>query len=216
MPTPAAQNELWEVTTEGSQEGQQVMMVWHFLCETAVDNVELRMLRAIMECLLTTLIPQAASTFQLTRVYGKRVSPTLGPIIEVVPGGTDVVQGQTEEGALPSYSSVCINIHTTPGGPSGRGRKFLMGVQKLATQDSFFPPTAPYWLAVLAFCACVADKFIHTGEPIGTNQIAVGIYSRKIGGSEYPYNVNGFAPATVLKPVNLVSHNVSRKVRRGS
>lgn len=216
MPTPANAGELWEVTTEGTQEGQQVMCVWHFLCETAVDNVELRMLRAIMECFLTNIIPVAASTFQLTRVYGKRVAPTLGPIVEEVPTSTDVVQGETEGGALPSYSSLCINIHTTRGGRSGRGRKFIMGIPESATQDSFFGPTNAYWIAILAFCACVAEKFIHTGEPIGNNQITVGVYSRKIGGVEYPYNVNGFAPATVLKPVHIVSHNVSRKVRRGS
>lgn len=216
MPTPANEGDIYEVITEGTQEGQQVLNVWHFRCDTGVDDIESRMLRAIMECFLENILPVAASTFQLTRVHGKRVVPDLGPIIEIVPGPGDVVQGEAVGDATPSFVSCCINIHTSRGGRSGRGRKFIMGVPESATQGSALPPTNAYWLALLAFAACIAGKFIHTGDPLGSNQISIGVMSRKIGGAKPPYNVNGFAAATVLKPVALLSHNVSRKVRRGS
>lgn len=216
MPTPANLGDIFEVTTEGTQEGQQVMCVWHFRCDTAVDDIESRMLRAILECFLENIIPVAASTFQMTRVHGKRVYPDLGPIIEVVPGPGDVVQGAAVGDATASFVSCCINIHTARGGRVGRGRKFIMGVPESATQGSALPPTNVYWLAILAFAACIADKFIHSNEPLGSNQISLGVMSRKLGGAKPPYTVNGFAAATVLKPVTLLSHNVSRKVRRGS
>lgn len=221
MPTPAVGNEIWEVTTEGTQEGQQVMCVWHFRCDTAVDDIETRLLRALMECFLLHLIPVAASTFQLTRVYGKRVFPTLGPIIENFPDPADTVQGEAVGDAAPSFVSICANIHSTRGGRSGRGRKFLMAVPEGATQGSFIPPTNPYWLAVIAFCACVATKFIHTNEPLGSNRISLGVFSRKLGVTVVAdgpdiYHAEGFAPATLLKPINRISHNVSRRVGRGS
>lgn len=216
MPFPAAQGEVWEVTTEGTQEGQQVMNIWHFRCDTAVDDVESRMLRAIMECFLLHIIPVAASTFQLTRVHGKRVYPNLGPIIEVVPEATDEVEGQAVGDATPSFVSVCIGIHTARGGREGRGRKFIMAVPEGATQGSVIPPTNAYWLAILAFAACVAGKFINTDEPLDANRISVGVMSRKLGGPKPPYTVDGFAPAINLKPLTRISHTVTRKVGRGS
>jgi len=216
MPTPAAQGEVWEVITEGTQEGQQVLNVWHFRCDNDVDDIESRMLRAIMECFLENIIPVAASTFQLTRVHGKRVYPDLGPIVEVVPGPGDTVQGEAVGDATPSFVSCCINIHTSRGGRVGRGRKFIMAVPESATQGSALPPGNAYWIAILAFAACIAGKFIHGGDPLGPNQISLGVMSRKLGGPKPPYTIQGFAPATVLKPVALLSHNVSRKVRRGS
>lgn len=221
MATPALQGEIWEVTTEGTQEGQQVMNVWHFRCDTNVDDIEGRLLRALMECFLTNLIPVMASTFQLTRVHGKRVFPDLGPIIENVPLGTDTVQGAAVGDAAPSFVSICANIHSTRGGRSGRGRKFLMAVPESSTQGSFIPPDNAFWLAVLAFALCVADKFIHTGEPLGDNRISLGVFSRKLGvtivaNAPDIYHAEGFAPATVIKPIARISHNVSRRVGRGS
>lgn len=216
MPTPADVGEIWEVVLEGRQEGQQVLNIFHFRCDTAVDNIELRMLRALVECMLSTLIPVAASTFQYVRCYGKQVAPELGPIVEIGQEEGDVIQGAAVGDASPTFVSVCANIHSVRGGRSGRGRKFIAAVPEGATQGSYIPTANPYWVAILAFCACVAEKFIHVNEPLGNNQVSLGVMSRKIGGTKPPLNVNGFAAATRIVPLNRISHNVSRRVGRGS
>lgn len=216
MATAAAAGEVWEVVLEGRQEGQQVLNVLYFRMRTSVDNVELRLLRALVECLLDTFVPAAASTYQYVRCHGKRVTPDVGPVVEIGTESGDLIQGATEGDAEPSFVSVCVNIHTTRGGRSGRGRMFLPAVPEGATTGSFVQTTQPYWLAIVAYLACVAGKFIHAGEPIGTNEIELGVMSRKIGGIKAPFLAAGFAAAVRLVPLNRLSHNVSRKVGRGS
>jgi hypothetical protein len=216
MPTPADTGEIWEVTLEGRQEGQQVLNILHFRIDTPVDNIEERLLRALIMCVIANLIPTGASTYQLIRAFGKQVAPELGPIIEAGPVAGEAVQGGTPGDAAPSFVSVCVNIHSTRGGRSGRGRMFIPGVPEAATSGSYIPTTNPYWVSIVEFLACVAEKFIHVGEPLAANQISLGVMSRKIGGKKPPYDINGFAAATRLAPLNRLSHNVSRRVGRGS
>lgn len=216
MPTPAAAGEIHEVTLECRQEGQQVMNVLHFRADTPVDDMEIRLLRALVECLLTVLLPSAASTLQYVRAVGKRVAPDLGPVYEIGQNAGDVVQGAAEGDALPTFVSVCANIHTTRGGRSGRGRMFIPGVPEASSQGSFIQTTNPYWGVILAYVACVASKFINVGEPLGTNQVSLGVMSRKIGGPKPPYNPDGFAYATRIVPINRLASTLSRKVGRGS
>lgn len=215
MPTSADVGEIWEVTLEGRQEGQQVMNIMHFRMDTAIDDVEEKLLRALVECLIA-LLPFAASSYQYVRCIGKQVAPIVGPIIEIGQEEGDVIQGGSTGDAMPSFVSVCANIHTTRGGRSGRGRMFIPAVPENSTQGSFIPTTNPYWDAILAYVACVASKFIHVNEPLSAEQISIGVMSRKIGGAKPPYTINGFAPATKIIPSNKLSHNVSRKVGRGS
>lgn len=215
MPTPAATGEVWEVTLEGTQEGQQVMNVMHFRIDGAINSVEEDLLRALVECLYA-LLPFSASTYQYVRCMGKQVYPILGPVIEIGQEEGDVVQGASLGDAMPSFVSVCANIHTSRGGRSGRGRMFIPAVPENATQGSYIPTGNPYWGAILAYVACVASKFIHTNEPLSGERVSLGVMSRKIGGAKPPYTVDGFAPATLIRPINRLSHNVSRKVGRGS
>lgn len=216
MPTPGSVGEVYEVTFECRQEGQQVLNILFFRCDTAVDDLEQRMLRALIECFLTHIIPVAASTLQFVKASAKRVTPDLGPIFEVVPLEADTVQGEAVGDALPTYASVCAVIRTTRGGRSGLGRTFLGGVPEGASQGSFIPPANAYWLAIIAYFACVAGKFIHGGDLPGDNQVSLGVMSRKIGGVKAPFLAAGFAAATSFKPLNRLSHNVSRRVGRGS
>lgn len=216
MATPATAGQIFEVALEGRQEGQQVMNIMYFRCRTAVDDIELRLLRALVECLLDTFVPAASSTYQYVRCVGKRVSPDLGPVLEIGTESGDVIQGAAVGDALPTYASVCVNIHTTRGGRVGRGRMFLPAVPEGATSGSFVVTTQPYWLAIVAYLACVAGKFIRQGEPLGSNDIEIGVMSRKIGGLKAPFLADGFAPAVRFQPLNRLSHNVSRRVGRGS
>lgn len=216
MPTPADVGEIWEVTLEGRQESQQVMNVMHFRIDSAVDDIEERLLRAMVECLLTVLLPGAASTYQYVRCMGKQVAPILGPIIEIGQEAGDVIQGADDGDALPSFVSVCANIHTVRGGKSGRGRMFIPAIPEDATQGSFIQTTNPFWAVILAYVACIATKFIHTDEPLGSNQISLGVMSRKIGGPKPPYLIDGFAAATRIVPKNRLATTNSRKVGHGS
>lgn len=216
MATPESAGVVWEVLIEGQQERQQTLNVLHFRTRTAVDDMELRVLRACMECLLTILRPVMGSNWQLRRVQGKRVAPDVGPIVEVFPDAGVLVQGASEGDTLPTYASLCVNIHTTRGGRSGRGKFYIPGIPEGATTGSFIEVTNPYWVAVAAFLACLAGKFVKANEPLGTNDVEIGVMSRKIGGIKPPYLLTGFAPATRFAPNNLLATTRSRKVGKGS
>lgn len=197
------------------QEGQKIMNSYFVRCDTTVDSMEERALRALLECYLNSLIPVSGSNLLIESVRGKEVAPTLGPIYEIQPEATDVVQGEEEGDTLPSHISVCINLHTERGGRSGRGRVFIPGIPESATQGSQLTATNPYWIALLGFIACLAGKLIHIGDPPAANQLQWGVMSRKIGGAKPPYTVNGFAAVTRAVARNLVGSSNSRKVGRG-
>lgn len=216
MPVTAAAGEVYEVVMEGRQEGQQVLNVMHFRARGPVDDVELRLLRAMVVCLFTTLRPSMGSTYQFVRCYGKRVVPDVGPLVESYPEAGEVVQGGDEGDTLPSYSSIVVNIHTTRGGRVGRGRMFIPGIPESATVGSFVETTNPYWAQILAYLACVAAAFVTPSELAEANKWQMGVMSRKIGGPKPPYLTTGFAPATALKPNNALATTRSRKVGRGS
>jgi hypothetical protein len=216
MPQTAAAGEVYEVVLEGRQESQQVLNVMHFQARGPVDDVELRLLRALVICLLTTLRPIMGANYQFVRCYGKRVTPDLGPIVESLPESGEAVQGADEGDTLPTYVSVVVNIHSTRGGRSGRGRMFIPGVPESASQGSFIPTDNPYWTAIRAYLECVATQFIAPSELAEANKWAMGVMSRKIGGAKPPYTINGFARATALKPNNALATTRSRKVGHGS
>lgn len=215
MATAADVGEIWQVTLEGRQEGQQVMNIFHFRMDTQIDNVEEKLLRALVECLYA-LLPFAAATYQYVRCTGKQVAPILGPVIEIGQEEGDVIQGGSVGDSMPTYVSVCAGIHTTRGGRTGRGRMFIPAVPENSTQGSFIPTGNPYWTAILAYVACVAEKFIHINEPLSAEQISIGVMSRKIGGTKPPFDIDGFAPAVRIVPLNRLSHTVTRRVGRGS
>lgn len=197
------------------QEGQEIMNSFFLRCTTEVDSMEERALRALLECYLNHVIPVSGSNLLITGVRGKQVSPVLGPIYEIVPLGTDVVQGEEEGDTLPTHISLCINLHSERGGRSGRGRLFLPGIPEGASQGSYIQATNPYWIALLAFIACLAGKFINPGEPLNPNRLDWGVMSRKIGGAKPPYDINGFALLTRAVPRNILGSSNSRKVGRG-
>src|SRR5215208_994768 len=123
MPTAGLENTLHQVTVHMRQQQQEVLHVWAFFLDTAVDDLETRLLRALLECYLTTLLPASGSLLTIERVSGMMVGPTLGPIYEIAPEETDVVIGAATGDTLPTHDSVSISIHSTRAGKSGRGRK---------------------------------------------------------------------------------------------
>lgn len=216
MPTTAAEGEVWEVVLEGRQESQQVLNVMHFRARGAIADVDLTLLRQVIVCVLTALRPIMGANYQLVRAVGKRVMPDLGPQIELMPESGEAVQGAAEGDTLPSYVSLCINIHTTRGGRSGRGRIFIAGIPESDSQGSFIPTTTPFWIGIIAYIACLADAFIHATELSEANKWEIGVVSRKIGGVKPPYTAGAFARATRLTAKNALGTTRSRKVGKGS
>lgn len=210
---PAAVNDMFQVRVKGFQEGQETNNVLHFLCTAASSDVELHLILVLIECFVTHLLPAWSNQWTLDTVVWKRVSPTLSP--EFVSAATTGQVGALTTDSLPTFNAALISIRTAQGGRSKRGRMFLAGIPESATLKSSFDLTGPTWAAILAFAACLADKFVDNGE-LGSDRFNLGIYSRKLGGSTFPYTLSAFTPALALRAVSLVATMRSRKVGRGS
>lgn len=213
MATPASIGDKFQVRVVGEMEGQQTNNVFHFQAATAIDDVELRLILALAECFITHLIPVTASVWQLKKIVWKQVNPVLGVEHETIPAGTLVGGGAAT--ALPSYSSVVISIRTLVGGKSHRGRMYLPGIPEGATIVSSLDTSNAFWTAVVAFAACLASKFI-LGDPPGSNSFQMMVYSRKLGGSTFPYTNAGFTSVSSFVPVQALGTTRSRKVGRGA
>lgn len=214
MAFPAAINDMFQVRVRGTQEGQETNNVFHFVCVGASADTELKLIVALVSCFITHIIPVASSQWSLTSVLWKRVSPTLGPEFEYIPPAAEVGAGNAA--ALPSYASVVTSIRTAQGGRSKRGRFYLPGIPENVTVNSRLDTTNAYWTAILAFAACLASKFINPDPAGGVDLFNMGVYSRKIGGSSFPYGAAGFTSATSFVPHDLLATTRSRKVGRGS
>jgi hypothetical protein len=219
MASPALANEIHEVTLIGRQESQEVLNILHFHTDSAVDDMEARLLAALLTCLATILRPHMGSNFQIVGARGKRVSPDVGPIYEIGPIDSTQVQGLAEGDTLPTFVSLVVNIHSTRGGRSGRGRMFIPGIPESASTGSAIETTNPYWTAILDYLVCVASSFIHLTDVPGANQISLGVLSRKLGAPDHmkpPYLSTQFARATRLVPNNLLKTTNSRKIGHGN
>lgn len=222
MPTPGADETIHEVVVHMRQQNQEVLNVWHFYNNTPVDDMEVRLLRALLECYLDVLLPASGGALSIERVTGMQVGPDLGPQYEIIPGEGDTVVGAAAGDTLPTHDSLSIRIHSARAGRSGRGRKQLPGVPEGATQGSNILTGGAYWTAVLAFLVCVAGKFIHGNELAGPNTISLGVLAKTLkpldvnGKRKAPWPTNLFSPALRLSADPKVGTTNSRKVGRGS
>jgi hypothetical protein len=212
-PITAAVGDLYQVRVMGRQEGQQTQNVLHFLAATAIDDVELRLIAALAECFVTHLIPQLSSAWALEKIAWKKVAPTLGVDHETVPEGTLVGGGSAS--VLPSFATAVVSERTLTGGRSHRGRFSLAGIPEPATTGSQFDTSHAFWAALVAFVACVGTKFI-LGDPPAANSFSLQVYSRKLGGSAFPYTTPGLTEVESLVLSQLVGTIRSRKVGRGA
>lgn len=213
MAVPGAAGDAWEVRIIGEQESQETNNVLHFLQTSASADVELHLILALAECYITHLLPVVTSAWKLREFRWKKVKPELGPEFVTIPEG--VLTGAGNAAALPSFNSVVVSKRTLFGGRSRRGRFFIPGIPENTTINSSLDTANPFWGALIAFCACLAEKFINIGEPLGTDQFALSVYSRKIGGDAYPLGASGFAAIESLTVSPLIATTRSRKVGRG-
>jgi hypothetical protein len=211
----AQQNDIYQLRVKGQIDAQETNNVLHFRCASGAgdDDVLTHLVLVLMNCFVTHLIPVLPQNAFLNSIIWKKVSPALGPETETP--FTPSQQGAGDDQALPSFCSAVFSIRTAVGGRSHRGRMYLAGIPESQTTQSSLTSGDPYYTALLAFAACVVASFI-PGDPVGTHSWAMGVYSRKIGGSHFPYGGNGFTPMTSFVPHTEIGTTRSRKVGRGS
>lgn len=215
-PVVAAAGEIWQVVLRSKLEEQDCLNVLHFQTPLGDSDVVEHLIRAIIQCVTQRLVNGQVNTFVFDSVLARRVSPTLGPDVELTAeGGIFPNEGQLAEDGLPSYCSCVVSIKTTRGGRSGKGRMFIGGVPETSTVGSRITIPSAFWTALLAFIACVVEKFF-LGDPPVANTWQLGVMSRKLGGAKPPFAAAGFAPATSLTPKPLLATTRSRKIGHGS
>jgi hypothetical protein len=210
---PASVGDKFQVRVVGRMEGQETNNVLHFTALGGIDDVELRLIVALADCFITHILPVATSAWTLEKFVWKKVNPALGVEVHTTPAG--VGPGAGAAAALPSYCSAVLSIRTSEGGRSKRGRMYLPGIPEAATLVSSFDTSNAYWTAVVAFAGCLATKFLLNDLP-GANQFQMLIYSRKLGGSAFPYNNAGFTSVKSILPVQQLGTTRSRKVGVGA
>lgn len=213
MPETASVGDKFQVRVVGTTEGAETNNVMHFMAATAVDDVELRLIAALVACFVEHLLPVTSGSWALQKLVWKRVSPTLGIEHVFVPPEAGAGSGPAQ--ALPSFCAAVVSIRTAEGGRSKRGRMYLPGIPENATANSVIDPTNGFWTELVAFVACVVTKFV-LGDPPAANSFQWMVYSRKIGGATFPYGANGFTAVTNAFPNQLIGSARSRKVGRGS
>lgn len=212
-PVTAVIGDAFQVRVKGFLAGQETNNVWHFRAETASSDVETDLILKLIQCFVDNLLPGLTTAYTLDTVVWKKVSPALGPEFITAPTGPAV--GEQTGDYLPSFTSALVSIRTAEGGKSKRGRMFLAGLPEAGVTGNSMPTGGVTWLAILAFVACCVTAFIENSE-LGTGRFGWYVYSRKIGGSAFPYGQTGFTRAVSLNPVALVATTRSRKQGRGN
>lgn len=213
MPEASAINDLYQVVIHSRLENQACENVLDFRTVTPIDDFELRIILALMQC-FAAFVPVQPTTFTYTNISWKRTSPTLG--IEHITAWTGSASGDSASNALPSFCSVVVSKHTALGGRSHRGRMYLAGIPEDQINQSIMTVPGPFANAVIQLLTCIATKFINFGDPAPVNTAVLGVYSRKLGGAKFPYGIAGFTPCTSLNSISEVGTTRSRKVGRGS
>lgn len=214
MPITAAVNDLFEVRFNGKLENQVVNNVMHFKCVGASSDVEIHLILVIAACFIENVLPVLTSGYTFESVSWKKVAPVLGIEHQTVP--PDSGAGGGNAAALPSYASAVISKRTPTGGRSHRGRMYIAGIPEDQTTGSNITLESDLWAGLAAFVTCIATNFFHPDPAGGTDLFDLVVYSRKIGGSSFPYGLTGVTDVDQLIPVQALGTTRSRKVGRGS
>lgn len=213
MPIATEVGDIWKIRLQGRQEGQETNNVLHFHTVGHSDDVLVHLVQVFADCFIDNLLPVLSSAWSLETVRYQRMNgvPTAEQIF--VPTGT--LAGGGPATALPSFASMCISIQAMEAGRSKRGRFYIAGIPESATTNSQFDTSAAFWIAAVAFCACLASNFFHPDAGVGDDSFDIGTYSRVLGSDSVPYTAVGFAPAVSLTPRQVVATTRSRKLGVG-
>lgn len=214
-PVVANLNDVYKVRMQGRIEGQVTFNVFYFKSVSGAGDTDVldHLIMALFSCFIDHLVPVMPISYRYEKMIWQKVFPDVGPEFETLP--PDSAVGETAGDALPSFCSSLVSVRTSRAGKSGRGRIYLAGIPESASNQSFFDPSGPYWVALVAFAACLATKFI-IGDPPGDNAWQMMVYSRKLGGNTLPIGNAGLAPVTNFVPRQQLATTNSRKVGRGA
>jgi hypothetical protein len=213
MPVAVGVNEVVQVLHQYNLEGQECENVWYFQAKASDPDVLAHLLADIAVCLLA-LVPYLSSSYTLERLKAKVVSPAVGPEEVWTPAALAVIEGAAAGDSEPSFVSAVISLHTGRGGRSGRGRIYIGGIPEGDTVRSILNPETPLWTALLAFCACMLDKF-RERDVYAEGNYTWGVMSRKIGGTKPPFLVGGYAHITKAEPKRELGTTRNRKLGHG-
>lgn len=214
MAIPSAVNDLWEVKFNMKLENQVCNNILHFKCVGATADTELNLIIVLAACFITHLLPVLANDLTLESLTWKKVTPVLGVENTTIPTGTLV--GGVDADSLPSFVSAVISKQTLTGGRSHRGRMYIPGIPENMTAKSNILTESDLWEGIAAFITCVLTNFKHPDPGGGTDIFDLIVYSRKIGGSAFPYGLTGVTDVDNLVPHVALGTTRSRKVGRGS
>jgi hypothetical protein len=214
--TTAAAGEIWQEKIHGRMDEQECLNVLHFQTVMGANNVENQLLAALLNCVVTALLPGMSVNYKFESITAMRVSPTVGPELSRVPDPSGLVQGSATGDSLPSFNSCVLSIRANAGGRAGRGRIFLAGIPEGSSSGSFLSPESPYFQAAVAFALCMLNAFKHFEDIPSNNEFWFGVMSRKIGGAKPPFLAAGFSKVMSIEAKRLIATTRSRKVGHGS
>lgn len=198
----------------GEIHGQQTVNVMHFATndqiadEGALDTILLQLATAMLDCVITVLLPAVTSDWRAVRCDAKRIYPVESdPQIATADAGS---VGQLSATSV-SFASSLVNIRTGGGGGRGRGRVFLPPPGEAQVSNSSIDPGT--LTLITAYLTCVAGKFMGASPSTAWR---LGILSRKrlteVGGNFD----NAFRIATSLNPVADLAVMRSRRKGHGA
>lgn len=198
----------------GEIHGQQTVNVLHFATndtiadEGELDTILLALAAAMLDCVITTLLPAVTSDWKAVKCDARRISPSPSdPIVATADAGS---VGELSASSV-SFASSLVSVRTGGGGRRGRGRIFLPPPGEAEVSASAIDSGT--LTLITAFLTCVAGKFMGTGA---TTPWRLGILSRKqlsgIGGTFD----GSFRLATSLNPVADLAVMRSRRKGHGA
>ena len=207
-----------QVRIVGQIHGQQTMNVLHFASnETELDvgapsPLLTALIEAVVECVIEALLGAVTQDWTFQYCDGRLVhnaggSPTgTDPVIVTAPAGS-VGEGGV---ASVSFAASLVNLRTGVNGKSGRGKMFLPPPGEAQTANSEMDNATQ--TALTAFLTCMAGKFLGTTPSTAWRW---GVYSRKLGGTNYASWDAGFAVAGNISPVTKLAVISRRKFGHG-
>lgn len=208
-----------QVRIVGRLHGQQTMNVLHFATNEVESDVAppspllVALLAAVAECVIEALLAAVTQDWTFEYCDGRYVYNSGGspfgsdPVINTAPAGSVGTLGV----ASVSFASSLVNIRTGIGGKTGRGKMFLPPPGEAQTANGV--ADASVQTAITAFLTCMAGKFL------GTTPSTVwrwGVFSRKLGGTNYANFNAGFHIAANISPVATLAVISRRKIGHGN
>lgn len=170
---PINENDVLEVTMEGTVEQQPYAIVRHYLASAIADpEAFLTMLADFWEQTLAAAWQDIATDLWVAQCVSiSRVAPQ--PMNVFYRGFTPAVVGSIATDGLPPQSAVVIRLLTDEVGASNRGRCYISGIPEASTNGGVL------LASVLAEFNDLRDRLIETVTDAGNTAVPC-IFSRKL------------------------------------